>query len=106
MYVEDLVINSIKILKISKKNYWKNFDYSNSHLNIGSGYEISIINLAKMICKIVNYFPIIKFNKKMPNGVKRKIMSSYKIKKILKSYKQYNKKIFYNKLEKIINNYN
>ena len=55
-----------------------------------------------MICKIVNYFPIIKFNKKMPNGVKRKIMSSYKIKKILKSYKQYNKKIFYNKLEKLL----
>ena len=38
----------------------------------------------------------------MPNGVKRKIMSNSKIKKILKSYKPYNENIFKKKLVKII----
>ena len=42
----------------------------------------------------------------MPNGVKRKIMSNIKIKKILKSYKPYTKKIFYEKLKIIVENYN
>jgi GDP-L-fucose synthase len=106
MHVDDLVINSIKILQISKRAYWKNFKFSDSHLNIGSGYEISIINLAKMICKILNYFPIIKLDKTMPNGVKRKIMSNAKVKKILKSYKSYNNQIFYKKLQNIVKNYN
>ena len=106
MHVDDLVINLIKILKLSKKTYWKNFTHTNSHLNTGSGYEISIIDLAKMICKILDYFPKIKLDKKMPNGVKRKIMSNIKIKKILKSYKPYTKKIFYEKLKIIVENYN
>ena len=106
MHVDDLVINSIKILQISKRAYWKNFKFSDSPLNIGSGYEISIINLAKMICKILNYFPIIKLDKTMPNGVKRKIMSNAKVKKILKSYKSYNNQIFYQKLQNIVKNYN
>ena len=106
MHVDDLVLYSIKILQISKGVYWKNFKFINSHLNIGSGYEISIINLAKMICKIVNYFPKIKFDKNMPNGFKRKIMSNAKVKKILKSYKPYTKKIFYKKLQNIVENYN
>ena len=103
LHVDDLVINAIKLLKIPKKKYWINFTYSNSHLNLGSGFEISIINLTKMICKILNYYPKIIFDKKKPNGVKRKIMSNLKIKKILKSYKPYDNKIFYKKLTAIVN---
>ena len=105
MHVDDLVNYSIQILKISKKKYWRNFSYDNSHLNIGSGYEISITDLAKTIFKILDYYPKIIFNKKKPNGMKRKIMSNTKIKNILKNYKSYNKSIFYKKLENIVNHY-
>ena len=102
LHVDDLVETSVKLLKISKKKYWNYFKKDQTHLNVGSGYETSINKLAKIISKLVDYKPIFKFNKKMPNGVKRKIMSNSKIKKILKSYKPYNEDIFKKKLNELI----
>ena len=105
LHVDDLVDYSIQILKINKNNFWKNFDCKNSHLNIGSGYEISIVDLAKIIFKIVNYYPKIEFDKTMPNGVSRKIMSNTKVRKILKNYKPYDKSSFYQKIKITAKNY-
>ena len=51
-------------------------------LNVGSGREISIIDLAKLISKIVNYKGKIKFNRKYPDGTPRKILDITKIKKL------------------------
>tara|TARA_A100001015_G_scaffold308689_1_gene406751 strand:+ start:2687 stop:3649 length:963 start_codon:yes stop_codon:yes gene_type:complete len=102
LHVDDLIETSIELLKIPKKKYWKHFKKDQTHLNVGSGYETSIVNLAKIISELVEYYPIFRFNKKMPNGVKRKIMSNSKIKTILKSYKPYNEDIFKKKLVKII----
>lgn len=48
-------------------------------LNIGSGEEISIRNLAEMIKDVTGYQGEIKFNPDKPDGVKRKILCSYKI---------------------------
>ena len=102
LHVDDLIEMSIELLKISKKKYWSYFDKDKTHLNVGSGYETSIVNLARIISHILKYYPIFKFNKKMPNGVKRKIMDNRKIKKLLRSYKPYNKKIFEEKLRQVI----
>ena len=41
-------------------------------LNIGTGENIKIINLAKMISKFSNYNGIIKFDKRFPDGTYKK----------------------------------
>jgi len=51
-------------------------------INIGSGKDISIKNLSKKIKNIINYRGDIKFNKKMPDGVKKKKLDIKKIKKL------------------------
>lgn len=51
-------------------------------INIGSGKDISIKNLSKKIKNIINYQGDIKFNKKMPDGVKKKKLDIKKIKKL------------------------
>jgi len=51
-------------------------------INIGSGKDISIKNLSKKIKSIINYPGDIKFNKKMPDGVKKKKLDIKKIKKL------------------------
>ena len=50
-----------------------------SFLNVGSGQEISIIDLAKLIAKKINYSGDIKFDKSKPDGTPRKIIDSSKI---------------------------
>ena len=55
-----------------------NYDY----LNIGGGEDISIKELAYKIKKIINYTGKVYFNKKYPDGVKRRMVNSVKIRKL------------------------
>tara|TARA_Y100001936_G_C16044135_1_gene653549 strand:- start:17 stop:955 length:939 start_codon:yes stop_codon:yes gene_type:complete len=55
---------------------------SHDYINIGTGEDISIKNLAYMIKKKVNYSGKIIFNKKYPDGVKKRIVNSERIKKL------------------------
>ncbi|MAQ71291.1 MAG: GDP-fucose synthetase [Alphaproteobacteria bacterium] len=55
-------------------------DYNDlEHINIGSGEEISIKKLVKLIAKVVGYQGDIVFNPDHPDGVKRKIVDNTKI---------------------------
>lgn len=51
-------------------------------INVGSGDEISIRDLAKLIAKIVGYSGAITFNIEMPNGTPRKLLNSTLIKEL------------------------
>lgn len=51
-------------------------------INIGSGEEISIIDLANKISKLCNYKGKIVFNNKYPDGTFRKVLDSKKIHKL------------------------
>jgi GDP-L-fucose synthase len=51
-------------------------DQKISHLNVGSGYEISIKDLALLIAKKVNYQGEIIFDSSVPNGTLRKLLDS------------------------------
>lgn len=52
------------------------------HINIGSGFEVTIMELANMIGEIVGYEGEIKFNSQMPDGTPRKLLDSTKIKNL------------------------
>ena len=45
-----------------------------SHINIGSGEEVSILQLAKMIKNIVGYEGELSFNEEYPDGMSRKLL--------------------------------
>jgi GDP-L-fucose synthase len=49
------------------------------HINIGSGEEISIADLARLIAKITGYQGQLKFNPSMPDGTPRKLMDVSRI---------------------------
>ena len=67
LYVDDLA-NAISLL-IEK-------DISHDLINIGSGQEISIKDLAMVIKKIVNYEGTLVFDSSKPDGIKRKLLDS------------------------------
>ena len=50
-----------------------------SHVNVGSGEDISILDLTKLICEIVGFEGEIKHDFSKPDGTPRKLMSAEKL---------------------------
>ncbi len=76
IHSDDLAEAILKCLNISKKKINKIFKGKLPILNIGTGENIKIINLAKMISKFSNYNGIIKFDKRFPDGTYKKNLNS------------------------------
>ena len=81
LHVEDMARASIQAMNLNKKKYNKIIKPM-SHINIGSGREVSIKNLAKKIKKIVDYKGNIKFDATKPDGTLRKLTDIKRLAKI------------------------
>ena len=76
LYVDDLARAAIHTLNLDKSTYKSIVDDQLSHLNVGSGEEITISSLAFKIAKIVNYEGDIIFDNTKPEGPLRKVINS------------------------------
>ena len=76
LYADDLARACIYIMKLNKELYDKNTKLMCSHVNVGSGSELTIESLAREIQKVVGYDGQIKFDKSKPEGMPRKILDS------------------------------
>jgi len=76
LFIDDMVEASIHIMNIDKKIYEKYTNPQSRHINIGSGEELSIYKLSKIIKKIVGYKGKIKFDTSMPDGSPQKLLNS------------------------------
>ena len=68
--------------EFKKSLYYKNTGYVNAHINVGSGKEITIKNLAELVKNIVGYKGRIKFDRSKPDGTLSKLMNNSRIKKL------------------------
>mgnify|MGYP000324216970 FL=1 len=82
LHTDDFADACIKIMKISKKNYFGIVGTNTQFINVGYGKDISIKMLAKLICNIIDYRGKIFYDHSKPNGTFRKLIDSSKIKKI------------------------
>ncbi len=76
LFVDDMVEASIYLMNVEKKIYEKYTKPMCSHVNVGSGIELSIKELSEIIKKTVGYKGQIKFDSSKPDGTLRKLMSS------------------------------
>lgn len=74
LYVDDLAKASLLIALSENKALDKVFIQSNSFINLGSGKEISIYELALKISNLVKYKGQITFDKNKPDGTPRKLL--------------------------------
>ena len=84
MHVDDLSSAIVFILekKITNCRKLKNIIKENSLINVGLGQEFTIKEFAKIINKITNTNKLLKFNRKFPDGTKRKVLDLTYIKKL------------------------
>ena len=84
MHVDDLAnaIGFLLKLKINNDKKLKKIIKTNSLINVGSGQEYQIKRFAEIINKLTFSNKKLKFNKKFPDGTKRKILDISILKKI------------------------
>ena len=84
MHVDDLASAIFFVLKkkILKDKRLLSYIKNNPVINVGSGQEFSIKKFAKKIAYLSNNSSYLKFNKKYPDGTKRKILDNSLIKKL------------------------
>ena len=76
LHVDDLASAAVHIMNVTKERYLSVTKMQQSHINIGSGRDLAISELAKMIAKTVGYKGVINFDTSMPDGAPRKLMDS------------------------------
>ena len=79
LHVDDLAKACVLIMNTPKKKYQQLTKPMMSHINVGSGEEITINELAVAIAKCVGYMGKIKFDKTKPDGTPRKLLDISKI---------------------------
>ena len=82
LYVDDMARASIHIMNIDKKTYNEHISTMCSHINVGSGKDLTINELANIIKKVVGYEGTIDYDLTKPDGSNRKFLDNKKIKNL------------------------
>lgn len=76
LHVDDMAAASIFVMNLDKKIIDDKISCEMSHINIGSGKEISIKDLAYLISDIADFKGAINFDESKPDGTPRKLLDS------------------------------
>ena len=98
LYVDDMADVTLLISKLTKEKYKKITKERISHINVGSGKDYSIKQIANLISKSVNFNGEIRFDLSKEDGVYSKLLSG----KILRSLQWKPKYSFEKKLDTYI----
>ena len=82
LHVDDLAEGCIFYMNIEKELLSSFLKKNISHINIGSGKDIEIIELAKIIQDISGFKGELVFNKEMPDGTPQKVLDISKMKEL------------------------
>ncbi len=76
LYVDDMAAASVYVMNLDKSIYDQHTDPMISHINVGSGSDVTIKQLAQTISDVVGYQGRIGFDVTKPDGPARKLMDS------------------------------
>jgi GDP-L-fucose synthase len=76
LYVDDLASAAIHLLSLSKERFTGITQSQLSHINVGTGEEVTIAELSAIIAKIINFTGEIVFDDTQLEGPLRKVVDS------------------------------
>ena len=82
LFVDDLALASIYIMNLENTKYNNATEIMKSHINVGSGIDFTIKELAKKIAFVTGYKGDIIFDKTKLDGVEKKLLNSNVIKNL------------------------
>ena len=82
LYVDDMAAASIYVMNLGFDQYAKITEPMMSHINVGTGEDCTIRDLAEMIAEVVGFEGALEFDASKPDGTPRKVMDVSKLKKM------------------------
>lgn len=82
LHVNDLAAGAIYIMTISAKELRSSSEDEPNHINIGTGQDLTILDLAMKIADIIGFEGEIKTKKELPDGTPRKLLDVNRIKRL------------------------
>ncbi|CAB5162238.1 unannotated protein [freshwater metagenome] len=79
LYVDDMASASVHVMQLPKAKYEQYTQPMQSHINVGSGLDVTIAELAQAIAQTVGYTGQIEFDATKPDGSPRKWMDSKRL---------------------------
>jgi GDP-L-fucose synthase len=79
LYVDDMAAASVFVMNLNKSAYDRHTEPMQSHINVGFGSDITIVELAIAVAKATGYQGKISFDPSKPDGAPRKWMDSSKL---------------------------
>ncbi|WP_093350079.1 GDP-L-fucose synthase [Variovorax sp. PDC80] len=74
LYVDDMVDGCIAVMNLSRAVYDTHTEPMRAHINLGTGDDLSIAELAEHIREVVGYRGRIQFDTSQPDGAPRKLL--------------------------------
>ncbi|ODS23500.1 GDP-fucose synthetase [Candidatus Endobugula sertula] len=79
LHVDDMADACMFIMGIDDEVYSQHTTAMGSHINVGFGEDISIRELASLVCEVVGFDGEINYDTDMPEGTPRKLLDSTKL---------------------------
>jgi GDP-L-fucose synthase len=74
LYVDDMALASLFVLKLDEKTYKANTKPMLSHINVGTGKDVTIRKMAEIMKQVVGYEGNLTFDTTKPDGSPRKLI--------------------------------
>jgi nucleoside-diphosphate-sugar epimerase len=74
LHVDDMAEAALFVMDLSREDYAANTRPMLSHINIGSGSDISIADLARKVAEVTGFQGRLSFDRSKPDGTPRKLM--------------------------------
>ncbi|WP_185735408.1 GDP-L-fucose synthase [Burkholderia sp. Bp9099] len=82
LYVDDLAAASVLVMELPSDQYRNITDPMESHINVGTGMDTTIADLATLIADVVGYSGALEFDTSKPDGTPRKLLDVSKLRSI------------------------
>lgn len=79
LYVDDMAAACVHVMQLPKTTYDQHTTPMQSHINVGSGSDLTIAEVAQYIAQTVGYTGQIEFDTAKPDGAPRKWMDSTRL---------------------------
>jgi GDP-L-fucose synthase len=82
LYVDDMAAASVYVMDLDHDTYAAHTDAMHSHINVGTGEDVTIAELARLVGDTVGYRGRIGFDTGKPDGTPRKLLDVSKLKRL------------------------
>ncbi|KJZ19256.1 GDP-L-fucose synthase [Loktanella sp. S4079] len=82
LHVDDLAAAALFVMQLDQQTYAQATEPMQSHLNVGTGKDIAIADLASLIGQITGFEGEIVFDRSKPDGTKRKLLNIERLAKL------------------------